>query len=528
MCYRRSVRELRTPAALVCILLSRAAIAEDLPPPPPPPELPDEAAPAPGPSGPGSAEPAWIVPAPQPPATPPPPRKPRRRRILISDFRTGENVAADLGRTLAGVAVREASQLEGYQVITKADLVARLGTEHGRQMLGCAEDGTCLAELAGALDAEQSLGGTVAATADGVLLTLTLVDMRQVTTIRSRSETLRGLKVDDLVDATRRIAYEVISGRPFDLTGTLDIEVAERDTSVFVDEEEVGAGPYRGARRVAPGQYRVAILRGEKVLFSTDVRVEAAGRTTVRPNLDPTSVEVLKPLPWGGPYYYGVLVLGPSNLLAIGKRGDCPSNAAGFGSGGGDEGCNMSAALRVGIGVMRYLAFEAWAERDTAGWLSAKDGGWYAHSETTLFGLAAVVRFPYFQALGLRAGAGVGQASYKSWGGNGNGSAAVGSPTRGSNSVSAGSLDVVLAPRWGPVRFEISVAVWGFDSGTPSQLVPVGVAAPYIFKYQPLHLGIGVIFPREPSRESRRAKDFVPATKPAPAPPDETYRPPGT
>ena len=308
----------------------------------------------------------------------------------------------EYGRTLGDVAVREASEIEGFQVITKSDLVARLGAEHSRQMIGCAEDGSCLAELAGALDAEQSIGGSIVAVDGGTLVTLTLMDMRQVTTVRTKNELLRSVRIDDLVDAVRRLTHEVITGRPLDATGTLDINVAEADTSIRVDDVEIGEGPYQESRRVAPGQHRVTVVKGEKIVFATDVRVEPAGRTTVRPELNP-KLPPLPPLPWGGPYWYVQYVRGQPNTSAGGLWGAFDSCSERVSP--PDPMCQDLQGVRAGVQTRSWAGFEAWFVTYA----------WRADSEThrsklnaSVAGGAVVLRMPAIRSLGLRLAAGGG------------------------------------------------------------------------------------------------------------------------
>jgi TolB-like protein len=65
----------------------------------------------------------------------------------------------------------------GVKVTTKNDVAQLVGIERQKQLLGCATtDGSCLAELAGALGVAMLLSGTVAKTESGYVSTLKLID----------------------------------------------------------------------------------------------------------------------------------------------------------------------------------------------------------------------------------------------------------------------------------------------------------------------------------------------------------------
>ena len=64
---------------------------------------------------------------------------------------------------------------QGFEVLTSSDMVAVLGIERQRQLLGCA-DTSCMAELGGALGSAYLVHGTLAVLDQDSALTLSLVD----------------------------------------------------------------------------------------------------------------------------------------------------------------------------------------------------------------------------------------------------------------------------------------------------------------------------------------------------------------
>lgn len=72
--------------------------------------------------------------------------------------------------------------LRGLKVVTPSDVTALLGVERQKQLMGCGDDTSCLAELGAALDAAGVLSGSV-----GQLGSTTLLNVRVVSTRDARA-----------------------------------------------------------------------------------------------------------------------------------------------------------------------------------------------------------------------------------------------------------------------------------------------------------------------------------------------------
>src|SRR5690606_13720771 len=90
---------------------------------------------------------------------------------------------------LVAVQLGEDRRLE---VVAGDDLRRMADLEADRQALGCEADTSCLAELAGALDAEYVVYGQVGGLGGSILVTLNLFDVR-----RSRAAGRASLQVAD-------------------------------------------------------------------------------------------------------------------------------------------------------------------------------------------------------------------------------------------------------------------------------------------------------------------------------------------
>src|SRR5512145_559829 len=147
------------------------------------------------------------------PADPGPAAPPPAVRILVLDLSVAGSAPKELGRALADVAAAEASRVGGFSVLSQGDVAAQLGVEKTRQMLGCTEDESCMLEIAGALAAERLLTGSVTLVDGTYLLAVKLVDARKARSLARVGDTLREPSQAELVDAVRRLAHEVLTGR---------------------------------------------------------------------------------------------------------------------------------------------------------------------------------------------------------------------------------------------------------------------------------------------------------------------------
>lgn len=100
--------------------------------------------------------------------------------------------------------VRAPGQLE---VVTQTELVALLGLERQKQLLGCADSGaSCLAELSGALGVDAVISGSAAKLGDAYAMTVSLVQTNGKV-LGSWSEKLKGSA--DALDWLKGISGQV-------------------------------------------------------------------------------------------------------------------------------------------------------------------------------------------------------------------------------------------------------------------------------------------------------------------------------
>jgi hypothetical protein len=230
-----------------------------------------------------------VAPAARAQPAPTPPRSATLPRLLVLDFSVQGSGARDLGRALGDVAAAEAAAVGGLAVVSQGDVATQLGLERAKQMVGCAEDESCMVEVAGALAAERMLAGTVTVIEGSYLLSVRHVDVRRSRSLSRVGTTLRAPTQAEVVDAVRRLAHEAITGKKLDTTGVVHIEVEEEGADVAVDGRDVGKSPIKAGQRVIEGPHRLTVQKRGYVTWESAIDVGAGASVPVTVKLVPVS-----------------------------------------------------------------------------------------------------------------------------------------------------------------------------------------------------------------------------------------------
>jgi len=83
--------------------------------------------------------------------------------------------------------VPEIRKVEGVSAIGMAEIRDMLGLERQRQMLGCAVDEECLAEIAGALGVDEEISTDLVLVGDAYTLTIRRIDMKKAKVIQAET-----------------------------------------------------------------------------------------------------------------------------------------------------------------------------------------------------------------------------------------------------------------------------------------------------------------------------------------------------
>ncbi|HSN90208.1 MAG TPA: hypothetical protein VLS93_03175 [Anaeromyxobacteraceae bacterium] len=101
-----------------------------------------------------------------------------RTKLAVMDVRAVQGVAEGTVTILTAIIVADASRA-GYDVISQVDVAAMIGFEKQKQMLGCTDQASCLAEIGGALGVDYVVSGQVGQIGSRYHLSLQLLDSRK-------------------------------------------------------------------------------------------------------------------------------------------------------------------------------------------------------------------------------------------------------------------------------------------------------------------------------------------------------------
>jgi TolB-like protein len=132
-----------------------------------------------------------------------------KQKVAVLDVRAVQGVAPGTAAILTAIVVDGASR--GLDVISQSDVAAMIGFEKQKQMLGCAEDSGCLAEIGGALGVDYVLSGQVGQIGSRYHLSLQLLDSRKAK-VASRVARFSERDDDALAAAAQAAVADLIAG----------------------------------------------------------------------------------------------------------------------------------------------------------------------------------------------------------------------------------------------------------------------------------------------------------------------------
>jgi hypothetical protein len=190
----------------------------------------------------------------------PTPATPRQRRVLVLDLKASarDEVDANLARTLTNLVAEAVTHEPDVAVTSGQDLQALLDQSATKQAFGCDDKlDECVAQLAGALDADLVISGTIGRLDDVIIVSLTAYDARAqaaVARVTAQGETARELpreidaavaKMFGRVEAPSPLAMLVPVGAVVGSIGLVGAAVfggwTAASTATIVDPESKGA-----------------------------------------------------------------------------------------------------------------------------------------------------------------------------------------------------------------------------------------------------------------------------------------------
>jgi TolB-like protein len=139
-----------------------------------------------------------------------------RTKVAVTEIKNVQGVAPGTATILSDIVVSEVAR-RGYAVISQSDIDALLGFEKKKQMFGCAEETSCLAEIGGALGVDYLFSGQVGKIGSRFRLSLLVVDAKRAVVV-ARAAQFTDADEDELARTAEKmveqLARELAALRP--------------------------------------------------------------------------------------------------------------------------------------------------------------------------------------------------------------------------------------------------------------------------------------------------------------------------
>jgi hypothetical protein len=212
-------------------------------------------------------------------------------KLAILDF-TANGASKELASAAGGVAASELDRLGVFRIVTTDAIRDLLALEKQKQMLGCADSASCVAEIGGALGVDYLVSGKVTRLAAGkdaaesfsLELTLSSVKkaQREATVVESgRSEA-------DLISKVGRTAQRLVAKILQGRSGGLVVTASESGAAIRIDDQVRGTTPLGGQLSLPAGPHALSVEKQGFVTYQKDVQVQPGQLTEERVTLVPS------------------------------------------------------------------------------------------------------------------------------------------------------------------------------------------------------------------------------------------------
>lgn len=140
----------------------------------------------------------------------------QRHRVIVFDLTPSGGVEQGVVENITGLCASILAEDDRFDVLSGVDLRQMLALEGQKEAAGCGDDGSCIAELAGALNARFVLFGNVGYIGSTLNLNLALFDQR---TKSARRTSVQAKDLDAVPAALRSALRELVGAREGDGSG---------------------------------------------------------------------------------------------------------------------------------------------------------------------------------------------------------------------------------------------------------------------------------------------------------------------
>ena len=200
-------------------------------------------------------------------------------KLAVFDLAPSGDIKTDL-TSLTEVLIAEIDKLDKYSIISQSEIKAMVGFEQEKQLLGCQDDTSCLAEIGGALGVDRLITGSVGKLGNTIIVSIKLINTKNVTTEGRVYESFKGnesLLVDTLKRLVPRLFGIAIKEKGL---GTLIIESELKGAKIYLDGNPIGNIPFK-PMKLKEGEYNVQVTKKGYKNWSGKIKIKGKQATEV-------------------------------------------------------------------------------------------------------------------------------------------------------------------------------------------------------------------------------------------------------
>lgn len=203
------------------------------------------------------------------------------RSFAVFDLESA-GVGVETAVNLTQILSAEIKAVKGASVIGRDDLKTLLDFEAQKQLVGCADDSSCLAEIGAALGVDYLVAGNVGKVANTYVVSLRLVAPSTVEVKSRVTESYVGAE-EQLVGAVRYAVQRLLGLAKDRTTGALRLRTVEGPGAVYVDGEVVDETAL--VEDLAAGRHSLRIRKAGYVEWASEIYVLPGPETALTVNL---------------------------------------------------------------------------------------------------------------------------------------------------------------------------------------------------------------------------------------------------
>ena len=136
------------------------------------------------------------------------------QKVAVMSVEPGEGVPDKTASAITEAVIAEVRRQPNLQVVTPQEISTLLGFERQKQLLGCKEDTSCMAEIGSALGVDRLVMGSLAKLGASWLVHLKLIDATRGSAVGQSDRRLKDKSIDDVLDALPPMVVELFGKAP--------------------------------------------------------------------------------------------------------------------------------------------------------------------------------------------------------------------------------------------------------------------------------------------------------------------------